>query len=154
MLYLVDGYNLAHWLAGDEDLGPQELRERLHAALAGRRPPDAEELHVYWDVKSRDPAIPAHEYHGWCTGHNVPDADAAIIDAVYAAPDPARCVVVSRDREVVGKSRQLGARVLEPRDLLGDVPGAGGGPRRPRGGKPGARRGKPGPRRGRKGRRR
>lgn len=149
MHYHVDGYNLAHWLAGDDDLLPLEMRQLLNAALSARIPPDAESVHIYWDVRNPDPAIPANEYLGWATAHNVPDADAAIIDAIYAAPDPHNHVAVSRDREVTGKSRQLGAKTWSPADLLGDVGGGssgGGGPRR---GKGGGRKGKGG-RRGRR----
>lgn len=127
MHYHVDGYNLAHWLAGDDDLLPLELRQLLNAALSARVPQDAESVHVYWDVRNPAFGIPANEFMGWGTAHNVPDADAAIIDAIYAAPTPRNHIVVSRDREVTGKSRQLGAKAWEPRDLLGDIGGGGGG---------------------------
>jgi len=117
--YLIDGYNVAHWLARDADLRPAELR-RLVLDTLGRRPPaDARSIHVYWDVRADDPSIPPHESLGWCSVHNVPDADAAIVDAVYDAERPGEHVVVSRDREVTGRSRQLGARAMSPRDLLG-----------------------------------
>jgi hypothetical protein len=119
MRYLIDGYNLAHWLAGDDDLEPDELRALLIARLKGTRFDNAESVDIYWDVRRPNPAIPAHTYLDWCTMHNVPDADAAIIDAVYDAETPHRCTVVSRDREVTGKSRQLGARTRSPRELLG-----------------------------------
>lgn len=119
MHYLIDGYNLAHWLADDDELEPAELRALLLGALARRVPADAESVHVYWDVRRPHPAIPLHEDHGFCSAHNVPDADAAIVDAVYASDAPRRLVVVSRDREVTGRSRQLGARVLAPAQLLG-----------------------------------
>ena len=117
--YLIDGYNLAFWLAGDDDLAPQQMRELLMGRLVAARPKDAESLHIYWDVRRPNPAIPANTYLDWCTMHNVPDADAAIIDAVYASDTPRRCMVVSRDREVTGRSRQLGAKVMSPKELLG-----------------------------------
>jgi hypothetical protein len=121
--YLIDGYNLAHWLAQglaqDDDLDPEQLRELLLEALERRVPADAESLRIYWDVRRMHPGIPANEYLDWCTMHNVPDADAAIIDAVYDADRPQRLVVVSRDREVTGKSRQLGAKTRSPAELLG-----------------------------------
>ena len=110
MHYLIDGYNVAHWLAKDPDAAPAVLRAVLMRALAARRPHDAESLRIFWDVRRPDPAIPANEYLDWCTVHNVPDADAAIVDAVHGADAPARVMVVSRDREVTGRSRQLGAR--------------------------------------------
>jgi hypothetical protein len=151
--YHVDGYNLAHWLAGDDDLLPLEMRQLLNAALSARLPADAESVHIYWDLRNPAPGIPANEYLGWCTAHNVPDADAAIIDAIYAQPAPHEHIVVSRDREVTGKSRQLGAGTWEPRDLLGDVGGRGvgqGGGRRGPGKRGGKRRGKGGRRGGRR----
>ena len=127
--YHVDGYNLAHWLAGEHDLLPSGLRELLNRALSSHVPGDAESLHVYWDVRTPNPAIPVNESMGWCTAHNVPDADAAIIDAIYQADEPHKHIVVSRDREVTGKSRQLGAKAWDPVDLLGDVGGEKNAPR-------------------------
>ncbi len=118
MHYLLDGYNLAHWLAGDEDLRPEQLRARLLGALAGRLPGDASEVHIYWDVRRPSPMIPQNEYLPWCTLHNVPSADEAIIEAVYAASNARGLCVVSRDREVTGKSRQLGARIMAPGEFL------------------------------------
>ena len=133
MHYHLDGYNLAHRLAyrlaeeegdDDEDLTPPELRHLLYAHLEGVRPQDAESLHLYWDVTVRDPGIPANEYRDRLTVHNVPDADAAIIDAVYASGDPGRQMAVSSDREVTGRSRQLGARCMTAEEFL--FPGDGG----------------------------
>lgn len=118
MHYLVDGYNLAHWLLRDDSLHPDQLRERLLAALHGRMPKDASRVDVYWDVRRPSPSIPPHVYLDWCTQHFVPDADAAIVDAVWAAGQARRMCVVSRDREVAGRSRQLGARVMAPADFL------------------------------------
>jgi hypothetical protein len=116
--YLLDGYNLAHWLLRDDDLAPDQLRARLLAALRTQLPRDAQQVDVYWDVRRPSPSIPQRESLGWCTLHNVPNADEAIIDAVYDAPDARAVCVVSRDREVTGKSRQLGAKILSPDQLL------------------------------------
>ena len=49
----------------------------------------------------------------------MPIADDAIIDFVADDDRPAGLMVVSRDREVTGKSRQLGARIMTPDQLLG-----------------------------------
>ncbi|MFT7462151.1 MAG: hypothetical protein ACI9EF_000488 [Pseudohongiellaceae bacterium] len=117
--YLIDGYNLAFWLAGDDDLEPLEMRELLLGRLRSACPKDASSLHIYWDVRRPNPSIPAHTYLDWCTMHNVPDADAAIIDAVYDADSPRHCLVVSRDREVTGRSKQLGAKVMSPDEFFG-----------------------------------
>ena len=118
MRYLLDGYNLAHWLVRDDDLRPEQLRARLLGALRGRLPGDAHEVDIYWDVRRPSPMIPPNEYLDWCTMHNVPSADEAIIDAVYSATDARALCVVSRDREVTGKSRQLGARTMTPEQFL------------------------------------
>jgi hypothetical protein len=116
--YLLDGYNLAHWLARDDDLRPEQLRARLLAALRPALPRDAREVVIYWDV--RTPGLPPPAEHlPWCTLRFVRSADEAIVDAVYDADDPRRVTVVSRDREVAGRSRQLGARILSPADLFG-----------------------------------
>ncbi len=125
MRYLLDGYNLAHWVANgsgfpdDHDLSAEQLRALLMARLARRRPRDAEAIEIYWDTRTRSGVMPDNEYLDWCSGHYVPVADDAIVDAVAAAAQPGLLVVVSRDREVTGRSRQLGARILSPLDLLG-----------------------------------
>jgi hypothetical protein len=116
--YLIDGYNLAHWLLRDDELLPEQLRTRLLAALRGKLPKDATGVDIYWDVRKPNPSIPQRESLGWCTAHNVPSADEAIIDAVYDAADARALCVVSRDREVTGKSRQLGARIMAPDQFL------------------------------------
>ena len=118
MRYLLDGYNLAHWLVRDDDARPDQLRARLLAALRGSLPKDAQAVDIYWDVRRPSPMIPPNEYLDWCTMHNVPSADEAIIEAVYSAPNARAVCVVSRDREVTGKSRQLGARILAPEQFL------------------------------------
>ena len=61
---------------------------------------------------------PPNEDLGWCRMVFVPDADEAIVDAVYDSPNARKLVVVSRDREVTGRSRQLGAKTMRPIELL------------------------------------
>ena len=117
MRYLVDGYNLAHWLLRDDELRPERLRAGLLAAMKGKLPRDASQVDVYWDVRRGE--TPPRESLGWCTLHFVPDADEAIVDAVYDAKEARGVTVVSRDREVTGKSKQLGAKVLGPAEFLG-----------------------------------
>ena len=116
MRYLVDGYNLAHWLLRDDELRPEQLRAGLLRAMKGRLPRDATQVDVYWDV--RRGLTPPRESLGWCTLHFVPNADEAIVDAVYDSPQARELCVVSRDREVTGRSRQLGAKVLAPAEFL------------------------------------
>lgn len=116
MRYLVDGYNLAHWLLRDDELRPEQLRAGLLAAMKGKLPRDAAQVDVYWDVRRGE--TPPRESLGWCTLHFVPDADEAIVDAVYDAKDARAVCVVSRDREVTGKSKQLGAKVLGPAEFI------------------------------------
>jgi hypothetical protein len=121
--YLIDGYNLAHWLArGDargDDLDPGDLRELLLSRLAVQRPHDAESIRIYWDRKSTGFRLDDNIWGDWCSQHFVPDADEALIDCVYDSDAPRTLTVVSGDREVVGKSKQLGARVLDAGGLLG-----------------------------------
>jgi hypothetical protein len=117
--YLIDGYNLAHWLARGEDLDPGELRELLLSRLAAKRPHDADSIRIYWDRKSSGYRLDDNIWGDWCSQHFVPDADEALIDCVYDSDAPRTLIVVSGDREVVGKSKQLGAKVLDPGGLLG-----------------------------------
>jgi hypothetical protein len=115
--YLLDGYNLAHWLARDDDLRPEQLRARLLAALRPVLPRNAREVVIYWDVRTPGHPPPA-EHLTWCTLRFVRSADEAIVDAVFDADNPREVTVVSRDREVAGRSRQLGAKVLSPAEFL------------------------------------
>jgi hypothetical protein len=116
--YLLDGYNIAHWLLRDEDLSAMELRQQTLAALQHALPANAGEVEIYWDVRRPSPSIPPNEYLPWCTMHNVPDADAAIIEKVYDAKEARRLCVVSRDREVTGKCKQLGAKTMRPDEFM------------------------------------
>jgi len=120
--YLLDGYNLAHWLAGGTDLVPEQLRTLLLEHLATRVPADALSVRIWWDVRRGTSLLGSNSYLDWCSMHFVPDADEAIIDAVWASDEPRRLLVVSADREVVGKCKQLGARVSDPGSLLGRRP--------------------------------
>jgi YacP-like NYN domain len=116
--YLVDGYNLAHWLLRDDSLRPEQMRQRTLAALAGKLPQNATDVVIYWDVRNRTPGVMERESLPWCTLRFVSSADEAIVDAVYDADNPREITVVSRDREVAGRSRQLGARVHSPAEFL------------------------------------
>jgi hypothetical protein len=116
--YLVDGYNLAHWLLRDDALRPEELRSRTLAAMTGKLPQNATDVVIYWDVRNRTPGVMERESLPWGQMRFVPSADDAIVDAVYEADNPRDITVVSRDREVAGRSRQLGARVLSPAEFL------------------------------------
>ncbi len=133
--YLLDGYNLAHWLADGDDLQPEALRRLLLDALARRRPRDARSITIYWDAKGSHGRAPQNEYSAGVIEHFVPIADDAIVDAVAGDSQPRTLLVVSRDREVTGRSRQLGARIATPADLLSDKRRSGrrpGGRRRGR----------------------
>lgn len=114
VLYLVDGYNVAHWLLPDEDLTPEQLRAGVLAAIEDAVPHGAAGIEVFFDVRGPSAGVPANEYRGTVTVRNVPDADAAIIERVASAERADAFTVVSRDREVAGRSRQLGARALGP----------------------------------------
>ena len=118
MHYLLDGYNIAHWLLRDADLSADELRQGTLAKLQHALPHNASKVDIYWDVRRPSPNIPLNEYLPWCTMHNVPDADAAIIEMVYDSDNARSLCVVSRDREVTGKCKQLGARTMPPREFL------------------------------------
>ena len=125
MHYLLDGYNLAHFLAGDRDLGPEALRELLLTALAGRRPRDARAITIYWDARGAWDRAPAGAYGAGFEERFVPVADDAIVDFVADSRKPRDLKVVSRDREVTGRARQLGARTGTPAELLGGSPRRG-----------------------------
>ena len=78
--------------------------------------------YYYFDVGNSQAAhgrAPDNAYGAGFEERFVAVADHAIVDAVAAASRPRGLKVVSRDREVTGRSRQLGARVAGPAELLG-----------------------------------
>ena len=85
----------------------------------GRRPRDADAITIYWDAKGAWERPPEGAYDAGFDQRFVPVADDAIVDRVAASRRPGRLKVVSRDREVTGRSRQLGAKTATPAELLG-----------------------------------
>jgi hypothetical protein len=93
---------------------------------------------VYFDGRGSPRNLPTvHRQEGvkvtYCGRH---EADTEILEDVRHAANPRRLLVVTNDRELFGKCRQLGARIARVEDVLGEdeheeVPSVGPG-RRPR----------------------
>jgi predicted RNA-binding protein with PIN domain len=127
MHFVVDGYNAARRLFGREGAGatPEELREALLRRLrrfATRR----RKVTVVFDGKNRPPGVPSRFTTAGVDVVFAPSADEAIVAMVRGAPDPGRLTVVSRDREVEGRSVQLGARSARVVDFLDELERAAG----------------------------
>ncbi len=116
---LVDGHNAMHRL-GIAD-GPQKPRREEIVRRVGAI---ARTATVYFDAHRGTGEPQANTQMGsvrvvYCYDA---EADHEILTAVRDADDPRALLVVSDDREVTGKSRQLGARASTVADFFGRVP--------------------------------
>jgi hypothetical protein len=122
--WLVDGFNVlqAAVLRGRDRAGWWTAARRAEVLdLAGHFDDSAAEIWVVFDG-SRDGGgpLPAEVAPG-AGGVRVlfaPSADAWLVERVRSAPDPSGLAVVTADRQVAGRVRHCGARVVPPREFL------------------------------------
>jgi len=129
MHYVIDGYNVAHALFGRtaRRASPEEMRETLLRYLR-RFSARGRELTVVFDRQTEAPsgaATPGLRAAG-VRVRFAASADEAIVALVREARDPSRIRVVSRDREVIGRARQLGATSARVLDFLEELDALGG----------------------------
>jgi len=116
-VWLVDGYNVLHaavlrgrdrsrWWTGERR---RELLERVCGFAA-----DAEVWVVFDGPDDSKAASDPRGPH--CVFAS--SADAWLVDRVRTAADPAKIAVVTSDRQVAGRARGRGARVVSPRDFM------------------------------------
>ncbi len=125
-LWLVDGFNVLHSgvLQGPDRqnwwTGP--MRARLLARAERFDDPDAELWVVFDGPRAEDRELKGREYDDETTGRVrtvfAPSADAWLVSRVQAAAQPAAVAVVTADRQVAGRARHRGARVVSPREFL------------------------------------
>jgi len=116
-VWLVDGYNVLHAgvLRGRDrarwwtEPRRRELLERVSGFDA-----EAEVWVVFDGPGDSNAALDPHGTH--CVFAK--SADAWLIERVRSAEDPAAIAVVTSDRQVAGRARGRGARVVSPRDFL------------------------------------
>lgn len=113
--WLVDGFNLLHAavLRGRDrqDWWRAEARERVVDLVRQLEAPGAEVVIVF------DGRRPADEPERERPGPQVvfaASADDWLLAAVRRAPDPARIVVVTADRQLADRARHRGARIVGP----------------------------------------
>ena len=120
MRYLVDGYNVAHRLFGRDSrhARPDELREallrRLRRFVNRRR-----KVLVVFD--GEDGTSTSRFGAGELEIVYARSADDEIVRRVRSAHDPSAFRVVSADREVTGRSGQLGARIVRVIDFIDEL---------------------------------
>lgn len=135
MRALVDGHNA---------LGALRIRAKTHEAarqallrLVAAKIPLAT---VYFDAREAPRGLPVSGREQGVDVHYCRrrEADQAILDEVRDADDPRRLVVVTNDREVAGRARQLGAQAVGIAEFLGPAAPASRplGERRPSGSPP------------------
>lgn len=114
-IWLVDGYNVLHaavlggqdrsqWWTGSRR---RELFERVSGFDA--------EVWIVFDGPD-DSAAPADPGGPHCVFAD--SADDWLVDRVRRAEDPTEIAVVTADRQVAGRARGKGARVVSPKDFL------------------------------------
>ncbi|MFQ5844238.1 MAG: NYN domain-containing protein [Planctomycetota bacterium] len=129
MEILVDGHNALHRLG----LGGEEHETARRSVLRRVRAvaPDAT---VFFDARHAPSGVPHTAREAglrvvYCQGR---EADAEIIERVRESGRPHRLLVVTDDRELAGRVRQLGARPVAVREFFGpDAPPRSGEPRPP-----------------------
>jgi predicted RNA-binding protein with PIN domain len=121
--WLVDGFNVLHAgvLRGNDRRGwwREEARARLLARVAGFEDAAADVWVVF------DGPGPGGEAERASERPRVvfaPSADEWLLGAVREAPEPARIVVVTADRQLADRARHRGARVVSPRAFLARCP--------------------------------
>ncbi len=117
-LALIDAYNVMfrRWGSVPEDRDASRTRLLRETAAALGRSPRADRAHLVFDtwqgaaragLRGRDGRVSWHYAHG--------SADEAILDHLRGhegRPHGARLLVVTDDRELAGRARQLGARTI------------------------------------------
>lgn len=115
---LIDGMNVigsrpTGWWR-DRDAAVRQLVERLRAL--------DEDLTAVFDGRPL-PDLPEGDHDGvdvrYAQRRGPDAADDRIVSIVQAAADPARCAVVTSDRELRDRVRALGAEVMSAGELLG-----------------------------------
>ena len=119
MQVLVDGHNAMGALRVQGVTHEARRRELLRRVSAA-----APHATVYFDAANApEGIIEAYSEQGvhvvYCRDR---EADAAIVERVRNAPIPGRLVVISNDREVVGRASQLGAQTSGVVEFFGPGP--------------------------------
>jgi len=114
---LVDGHNALFALrlqTGDHERDRRELLRRVRERMPGAT--------VYFDGRGSPRNLPhVHRQEGVkVTYCGRTEADTEILEDVRHATNPRRMLVVTNDRELFGKCRQLGARIARVEDVLGE----------------------------------
>ena len=122
--WLVDGFNVLHAgvLRGRDRADWWSAARRADLLSLARRFYDsAAEIWVVFDgPRAGSPPDPAPGGGEPSGVHEVfaPSADDWLVERVRATPDPSRLAVVTADRQVAGRARHRGARVVAPREFL------------------------------------
>ena len=142
--YLVDGYNALHKLVDALPEGPDACREVLLGRIRGRlrgRVGAGDVVHVVFDTKRGGLRAGTHGRDGalsWSYAEG--SADDAIVDLARrndgSGEDGRPIVVVTDDRELRGRCKQLGCATLRVHDWFDARPAL---PDPPRPGTPGLR---------------
>jgi predicted RNA-binding protein with PIN domain len=122
MHYVIDGYNVAHVLFGVEarSASPEEMRGALLRRLR-RYASRKRRVTAVFDGRAGGGTGRSSERSGEVEVRFAPSADEEIVEIVRRAPDPGRVRVVTRDREVAGRARQLGADTTPVPVFLDDL---------------------------------
>lgn len=116
-IWLVDGYNVLHaGVLGGKDRSQWWTESRRRELLERVFGFDADaQIWIVFDG-SDDSGAAAESRGPHCVFAD--SADAWLVDRVRRAEDPAAIAVVTADRQVAGRARGRGARIVSPRDFL------------------------------------
>jgi predicted RNA-binding protein with PIN domain len=116
-LWLVDGYNVLHAVVlGGKDRSRWWTGSRRRELLERASGFDADvEIWIVFDGPDDSGAV-ADERGPHCVFAD--SADAWLVERVRRAEDPTSIAVVTSDRQVAGRARGRGARIVSPQDFL------------------------------------
>lgn len=130
--WLVDGFNVLHAgvLKGRDRAGwwKAETQLRLLERVAAFEPAGAEIWVVFDAANQRSERCQPPAALARVRLHFAASADDWLVREVRRDPDPGRLAVVTGDRQVQGRVRHAGARVVSPRTFLARCPLPEAGP--------------------------
>jgi len=112
---LVDGYNLLQRAGRGVD---EQARDQLVRDAARYRSTRRVEVVIVFDSRCGGGHVEPTAHPGVRVEYAAGDADSAILDLVRRSPDPRDLLVLTADRALARKARELGAQTEEGMRLL------------------------------------
>lgn len=119
MYYFIDGYNLLFTLSSEKDR-LQDMRNSLISDLAEKVNALGLEVTLFFDAKYQEDDISRSHIDSLEIIYTAvgETADELIISEVQEHPHPSQITIITRDRELISRTKRLKAHHLTPREFL------------------------------------